>query len=670
MAVQIGPRIGIEGEKEYRAQISQIIAQTKQLDSAMEATSAAWTQNTSAMTKNKAMAQNLTQQIGLYETKIAAMSQMLEESKAKFGENAVQTQKWQEAINHANSSLAIMKTQLQGLGNAASFSDLSTKIADMGTKIQNMGQSLTSVGTKLTMGLTMPIAAIGTAAVKLGSDLNESANKVDVVFGNMSQSVKDFAATSTEMYAISEGKALAMAGDYGAMATSMGMSQSQAASLATQMTALAGDMASFHNKSTEIAANSLKGVFTGETESLKQFGVAMTQTNLEDFAAKQGKVYDSMSQTEKIMTRYNYLLESQKDAIGDSGRTMGEFAGSTRQLKAALEDAGAALGEALIPIIKPMIQIITKLATAFANLPAPVQTVIAAMLLLVAAIGPVILIIGTLMSAFGAIVTNAPMVASAIIKIGSAILGMDVALAPAILAILGLVAAIAAAVAIGYLIGSNWDSIAEAASNMASGVGNAIEKFNKFRSVLAGVAKNLVSGFVEEIASLPRKIGEALSGAIQEIKDTFNQMIAKAKQSGKDFIQGFVDGIEEKIGKVVKAVKEVAETVKDFLGFSRPDKGPLHVYEEWMPHFMQGLAKGIEGNLSLVKGAVTDVAKTMELPLSSNAQMNMAMAGAGASGTMTLGGTVMNVYVDHISELNDLIQIQNQAQQRYRMGAQ
>ena len=668
MAVQIGPRIGIEGEKEYRQQISQIIAQTKQLDSAMEATSAAWTQNTSAMTKNKAVAQNLTQQIGLYESKIAAMSQMLEESKSKFGENAVQTQKWQQAINDANASLAMMKTQLQGLGNAAGFSELSTKIADMGTKMQNVGQSMTAIGTKLTMGITMPIAAAGTAAIKLGSDLNESANKVDVVFGSMSQSVKDFAASSTEMYAISEGKALAMAGDYGAMAKSMGMSEQQAANLSTEMVALAGDMASFHNKSIDIASNSLRGVFTGETESLKQFGVAMTQTNLEEFAARQGKVYDKMTQGEKVLTRYNYLLESQSDAIGDSGRTMNEFAGSTRQLRAALEDAGAALGQALIPVITPIIHVITSLAKAFSNLPEPVQTVIAVVMVLAAAIGPVILVMGTMVSAFGSLVSAAPAVASAIMSIGSALLGMNVALGPALLAILGLAAALAAAVAIGYAIGSNWDSITEAAQKMASGLSGAVNTIDNVRDAMLKVAKNLVSGFVDEIATLPQKIGNALSNAIEEVKNIFDQMVKKAKESGKDFIQGFVDGIEEKLGKVIKAVKEVANTVKDFLGFSRPDKGPLHVYEEWMPHFMQGLAKGIESNIGLIKGAVTDVASTMELPMSSNAQMNMAMAGA--DGSFALGGTTMNVYVDHINDLQDLINIQNQAQQRYRMGAQ
>ena len=74
MATQIGPKIGIEGEKEYRQQISQIIAQTKQLDSAMDATAASWTENTSAMTRNRAVAQNLTQQITLYEEKINTMN--------------------------------------------------------------------------------------------------------------------------------------------------------------------------------------------------------------------------------------------------------------------------------------------------------------------------------------------------------------------------------------------------------------------------------------------------------------------------------------------------------------------------------------------------------------------------------------------------------------------
>ena len=169
---------------------------------------------------------------------------------------------------------------------------------------------------------------------------------------------------------------------------------------------------------------------------------------------------------------------------------------------------------------------------------------------------------------------------------------------------------------------------------------------------------------------MPQKIVQALKEAAQAIKQEFNEMIANAKQSGSHFIDGFVEGIKKRIEKIVEVCKKVANTVKDFLGFTRPDKGPLHEYEQWMPHFMQGLAKGIKGNIGLVKNAVNDVAKTMSMPLDANATMNMAIAGAGYEGASTMfGGTSMNVYVDHISELNDLIRIQDQAQQRYRMGA-
>lgn len=673
MAVQIGPKIGIEGEKEYRQQISQIIAQTKQLDSAMEATAATWTQNTSAMQKNRSIAQNLTQQIALQEEKIQTMNSLLEASAQKYGENATQTQRWKTAINDANANLATMKQQLGGLGNAAGFSDLSVKIANVGTQMQTLGASMQSVGQKLTTSLTLPIAAAGGAAVKLASDLTESSNKVDVVFGSMSQSVKDFAASTTDMYAISEGKALEMASDYGAMATSMGLSQQQAAQLAMEMTGLAGDMASFHNKSVDIAANSLRGVFTGEAESLKQFGVAMTETNLEEFAKQHGQVYSQMSQGEKILTRYQYLMESQSDAMGDASRTMGDFAGSTRHLKAALQDAGAALGEAILPMITPLIEMLTSLAKWFSNLPAPVQKFLAVVLLLAAAFGPVIMILGTFISALGTVTAAMPGVIAALVKLATAIVGVEVSAAPAIAIILGIAVAIgvviAAASALGTAIGENWDSIAASASNMGDKVQGAVSKILQFREALKTLGANALDSLIQQFKEFPNKVVHALREAIDGVKQTFDQMIANAKKSGSDFVEGFVDGLKQKLSKVIEAVKKIANTIKDFLGFSCPDKGPLHEYETWMPDFMMGLAKGIRGSMGYVKGAIGDVAKTMSLPLDSNATMNMAYAGADGGSIGMFGGTTMNVYVDHISELSDLVRIQNQAQQMMRMGA-
>jgi len=671
MAVQIGPKIGIEGEKEYKQALKQIVNETKNLDAAMRKTESEWNNNTSAMTKNKAVAQNLVEKINLEEQRISALNGLLAQSAEKYGEASSAAQSYGRSIDYATARLNGMKADLANLKGAEGLSSMSTQMADFGTKMQNIGQSMMSVGQKLTTSLTIPIAAAGAAAVKLGSDLEESTNKVDVVFGEMSGTVKEFASNATEAFAISEGKALEMAGDFGAMATSMGLSKSEAAKLSTEMVGLAGDMASFHNKSTEVAANSLKGVFTGETEALKQFGVAMTQTNLEEFAAKQGKVYNQMDQGDKIMTRYQYLLESQKDAIGDASRTMDGFAGSTRKLKAALENAGAALGEALIPVITPMIQVLTKLAQKFAELPAPVQTFIAILLTVVASVGPVIFIIGTLMNSLGSIITTTPLIVAKFAQMGEAVLALAADFEFLNLSAAPWLAIAAAVVVAGAAIAYKWDDISAAAVKLGTKVSEAFSQFSSANDVLISMIRGFTDKVVEAFKALPRKIVEALREAVAEIKQAFADMISNAKQSGKDFVQGFVDGIKSRVQKIIDAVKDIADTIKDYLGFSCPDKGPLSKYETWMPDFMDGLAKGIYQNKSVVTKAINSLSKDMALPLSANASMNMAIAGAGADGGSIgmFGGMTTNVYVDHINDLEDLIRIQNQAQQRYRMGA-
>lgn len=670
MATQIGPKIGIEGEKEYRQQIQQIIQQTKTLDSAMERTTSEWTKNTSALTKNKAVAQNLTQQIELQKEKINAMNGLLEASAEKFGENSTQTQRWQRTLNDANTSLNMMQQQLKQLGNAGNFSDLSTRIADVGTKMQNIGNSMVSVGQRLTTSLTLPIAAAGAAAVKLASDTEEARSKTEVTFGTMSESVKQFASDALNSYGLAEGSALQMVSTFGAMASSMGMSEQQSAAMSMSLTALAADMASFYNVSTEVAQTSLQGVFTGETEALKKFGIVMTQTNLEAFAEQQGKVYSKMSEAEKVMTRYAYVMSATKDAQGDFARTSDGTANSLRVFTESLKELGSQLGEAILPIVTPVVQALAKLMQKFAELPEPIRKVIVVVALIVAAIGPVIMIIGTLVSSLGTIVAAAPAVIAAITGIASAILGMEVAAGPAILVILGIAAAVAGAVAAGAALAYYWDDIAEAAGNMGGKIKDAFQQVIGWNDRLKEDFNSLVSDIISYFATLPDRIIQAIKQTAQKVQDEFNNMIRNAKNSGKDFIQGFVDGIKEKLNKVVEVVKNVAQTIQDYLGFSCPDKGPLHEYETWMPDFMKGLAKGIRSNMGLVSNAMDSVAKEMALPLSSNAAINMAIAGAGSDGSASYaGGTSMNIYVDHISELNDLIRIQNQAQQRYRMGA-
>lgn len=669
MATQIGPKIGIEGEKEYRSAIQQIINQAKTLDSAMQRTASEWDKNTSSMTKNRATAQNLIQQINLQKEKIASMNAVLEASAEKYGENASQTLKWQQAINNANASLNQMETRLQSLKGAQFATDWGTKFADIGTKIQSVSQSMVAAGQRLTASVTLPIVAAGAAAVKLASDTEEASNKVDVVFGSMSGSVKQFADDALNSYGMAKGSALQMAGTFGAMATSMGLSEQQAASMSTELTALAADMASFYNVSSEVAQTSLQGVFTGETEALKKFGIVMTQTNLEEFAKQQGKVYSKMSEAEKVMTRYAYVMEATKDAQGDFARTSDGTANSLRTFVESLKELGASLGESILPIITPIIQALTNMVQKFASLPEPIKKVVVVMALVAAAVGPVLTAFGSLGMGISGLMTGIPALTAQMATLAPALANISASIGPVILVIVAFLAVMAATMAVCELVYQNWDKISGAASELASAIKSAysqiMSKNEELRENILNLASDIVSGF----SQLPGKIIDALRQAVENIKDTFDQMIRNAKQSGKDFIEGFVEGIKSRIQKIIDAVKNVANTIKDFLGFSCPDKGPLHEYETWMPDFMQGLAKGIRSNMGIVKSAMNGVAKEMAIPLSSNASLNMAFAGAGSgSASSVVGGTTMNVYVDHISELNDLVRIQNQAQQRYRMG--
>ena len=126
----------------------------------------------------------------------------------------------------------------------------------------------------------------------LGSDLAEVQNVVDVAFGpNVSKKINSFAKSAAQSFGLSETMAKKYAGTFGSMATAFGFSQDQAADMSTQLTGLAGDVASFYNISQDEAYTKLKSVFTGETESLKDLGVVMTQTALDSYVrSRKGRI--------------------------------------------------------------------------------------------------------------------------------------------------------------------------------------------------------------------------------------------------------------------------------------------------------------------------------------------------------------------------------------------
>lgn len=197
----------------------------------------------------------------------------------------------------------------------------------------------------------------------MASDLEEVQNVVDVSFGSMADQVEAFANTAVRSYGMSALTAKRMASTFMAMSNGMDIAQEAGKNMSLQLTALAGDMASFYNVGQDIAQTALNSIFTGETESLKKFGIVLTETNLEAFALSQGikKSYQAMSQAEKVALRYNYVLNATKNAQGDFARTSGSWANQIRLLKEQWTQFLGILGSGLIKILTPMVKALNQM---------------------------------------------------------------------------------------------------------------------------------------------------------------------------------------------------------------------------------------------------------------------------------------------------------------------
>ena len=124
------------------------------------------------------------------------------------------------------------------------------------------------------------------------------------------------------------------------------------------------------------------------------------------------------------------------------------------------------------------------------------------------------------------------------------------------------------------------------------------------------VALDLLTGNWKQAWTDIKKI---FSSVWDDIGKLFSSIAQNALKWGSDIIQGIIDGITGAIKGIEKAVSGVADKIKSFLHFSRPDEGPLRDYEEWMPDFMNGLGKGIDDNKSKLINSVKGLASNMAL---------------------------------------------------------
>ncbi len=207
------------------------------------------------------------------------------------------------------------------------------------------------------------LVAFGKQAVQIASDLTEVQNVVETAFGTMSSQVDAWAKNSIKQFGMSELAAKRMASTYMAMNAGMGLNGQGAADMAMRTAERAADISSFYNKSIDESDTMLKSIWTGETESLKQIGVVMTQTNLDAYALANGfgKTTQQMTQSEQVMLRYQYVMNQTRLAAGDFVKTQDSWANQTRILSEQWKQFLGIIGQGLIQVLTPALKFLNQM---------------------------------------------------------------------------------------------------------------------------------------------------------------------------------------------------------------------------------------------------------------------------------------------------------------------
>lgn len=224
-------------------------------------------------------------------------------------------------------------------------------------------------------------------AVDLASQLTEVQNVVDTTFGDMASKVDDFTKSSIQDFGMSELTIKQISSRFQALGTSVGISSEQVANgtavankalmsqnntlykttdsmadMSLNLTRLAGDMASFYDVDQADVAKSLQSIFSGTIAPLRRYGLDLTQATLSEWAMKNGLDANikSMTQAEKVLLRYNYVMANTQAAQGDFAKTANTWANSVRVLKQEFQAWGSIIGSVVINALKPFVQALNK----------------------------------------------------------------------------------------------------------------------------------------------------------------------------------------------------------------------------------------------------------------------------------------------------------------------
>lgn len=284
----------------------------------------------------------------------------------------------------------------------AEMHEVLTGFDKIATRAEKLGRSMTRVGRNLTMGISLPIAGIGAAAVKMASDAEEASNKFDVVMRGSVDAVRQRLEKLAETIPLTTAEMEGMAAGIQDMLVPMGVARKEAAGLSGDAIELAGDLASFNDALPVDVLEAMRSALAGSSEPMLRYGVDTRVARLEALALeagliKQGEALTNAARAQAVMLA---IQQDSTDAIGDAARTVDSTANSMKFFARDIKQLGINIGQVLIPMVRPLINRANDFLKVLTSLnPETLKTVVT-IGALAAAAGPALIVLGQLAIAF------------------------------------------------------------------------------------------------------------------------------------------------------------------------------------------------------------------------------------------------------------------------------
>lgn len=638
MATDIGPKIGLDGEKEFRAALQSMGQQLKTLDTEMRAVTSAFSANDRSQAALSAQSDVLTKKLSTQEARLAEIQKALEYARANYAENSNEVQRWQQALNNATADVNKTKTQLTQLDKG--LGDTEDALNDAGKQAASFGDVLKAnlLSNIIIDGVKQLVSAVKSMAgefISSAAEVKAETAAFDQTFGSLGDTASAAIGRVASESGILQTRLNTLGSKIYAFARSSGGDTEQSMALMERALRAAADSAAYYDTSVEQATETLQSFLKGNFANDAALGLSATEATRNAAAMELfGDKYANLTEIQKQETLLKMVEDSQRlsGAMGQAAREADGWENVTGNLKETWRQFQAQAGTPFLENLIPLIQKVTAESQAWID--------------------------GVDWDGFAATVTN---FVSLILDNGDTIIALISGIGAGFVTwnvvsmVMGLVKAIQAAqkanegmtaaqAALNVVMNANpIGAVITVVAALTAAVITLWHTNEDFRDAVIAIWDKVKAVFAGVGGAAKELFTQTIPNAVRTAVDTLGSLPGKALQWGKDLIDNFINGIKSKLSALADSVKGVAQTVRDFIGFSEPKKGPLSNFHTYAPDMMSLFAGGIRDNLWKVQdqlnsmgGNIQDAIPTPAVDAVYNAAAGMvnglAAANAGSSG--------------------------------------